>query len=679
MRRLALLLLALAAALPARAAEEITRFAAAITVNPDSTITVTETITVTVEHREIRRGVIRELPLSRTAPDGARWRTPYDVLSVTQDGRPATWRVEREGDRLAIRIGDPNVVLPRRPHTYAITYRSGAQVRPFPDHDELWWNVTGEGWVFPILRAEAVVTLPAGATADRVIAWTGPRGTSEQGAEITRLGPGQVAFASRRVLRPGEGLTVAVAFPKGFVAHPPPPLIERIGRLPPTLAALCLVVGLAVLAWRRVGREPAARAIMPRFSPPEGVSAPACRYVRRMGYDSETLAAGLLALAAKERVALRRGEDGVWTVSARRPADEAFSLDAAESALLAALPTSPTRMERTTSTVAGPLHRADAALKAALARAHGGRAFHANRLVFGFLALVALALGAALLLLATPDRPITGPLVALGARLLAAGGAIEDARALIWAGLGGIALAVLGGPVAAVLPKRLRLLRRLLGAVPFIVMAAVFLPVVILASLVLLGEYGPLWWLYVLGAAATLAWAWLALPARTPAGQRLFEEIEGFRMFLSLTEQDRLAALHPPELTPELFHRFLPFALALDVVSEWTTRFAAAVAAGAIPAEAAQRGYTSAWGDIRNPARFGRELGAITRSLESAVVSAAAPAAPSGRDSGFGGGGGGEGAGEAGEAAAGSGSILGRDRHRGDMGASSQVHAAALG
>lgn len=51
MRLLAALLLALAATLPARAAEEITRFASAITVNPDSTITVTETITVTVEGR----------------------------------------------------------------------------------------------------------------------------------------------------------------------------------------------------------------------------------------------------------------------------------------------------------------------------------------------------------------------------------------------------------------------------------------------------------------------------------------------------------------------------------------------------------------------------------------------------------------------------------------------------
>lgn len=362
-RLLAALLLALAATLPARAAEEITRFASAITVNPDSTITITETITVTVKGREIRRGIIRELPLTRSAPDGARWSTPYEALRVEQDGRPAVWQVERRGDRLAIRIGDPNVLLPHRPHTYTITYRSGAQVRPFPEHDELWWNVTGEDWIFPILRAEAVVTLPDGATADRVIAWQGPAGTQEQGVRITRLGQGEVAFATSRVLREGEGLTFAIAFPKGFVTFPPPPLIDRIGRLPPTLAALALVVGLAVFAWWRVGREPAARAIVPRFAPPEGVSAAACRFIRRMGYDGETLAARLLGLLAKGHAALSRGSDGVWTVAARRPDGEVPPLDAAERALLAALPAVPTRMERTSSTVAGPLRRADEALK----------------------------------------------------------------------------------------------------------------------------------------------------------------------------------------------------------------------------------------------------------------------------------------------------------------------------
>lgn len=642
--------LALGAAAPARAAEEITRFSSAITVNPDSTITVTETITVTVEGREIRRGIIRELPLTRTAPDGVRWATPYEVLRVEQDGRPATWQATRAGDRLLIRIGDPDILLPRRPHTYSITYRSGAQVRAFPEHDELWWNVTGEDWVFPILRAEAVVTLPDGARAERVIAWTGPRGTEEQGAQITRLGAGQVAVASGRVLRPGKGLTLAVAFPKGFVAYAPPALIDRIGRLAPTLAALAALFGAALLAWWRVGRDPARRAIVPRFSPPDRVSAPACRYVRRMGHDGETLAAGLLGLAAKERVSLGRGQDGVWTVTTRQAEGEAGPLDAAETALLAALPASPTRLVQERRDAPGPLRRADRALADALAASHGSSSFHANRLLFWALAALAAALAAGLALLGTPERPAGGPLADLAMGAAGALGLAREDDLIALLPMTGFALFFLVRLAASLGSPRLRWLRRMAWVVGGLVGALLFGPVLLLASVTLLGEYGPLWWLYILAAAATLGWAWVFLPARTAAGQRLFEEIEGFRMFLSITEQDRLAALHPPEMTPELFHRYLPYALALDVATKWTSRFAAAVAAGAIAAEAARRGYTAGWGDPLRPERFGRELGSITRSLGSAVASAAAPAAPkgggaSGLGGGRGGGGGGGGGG----------------------------------
>ena len=40
----------------------------------------TERIELVAEGREIRRGILRELPLWRSAPDGASWRTPYEVV-----------------------------------------------------------------------------------------------------------------------------------------------------------------------------------------------------------------------------------------------------------------------------------------------------------------------------------------------------------------------------------------------------------------------------------------------------------------------------------------------------------------------------------------------------------------------------------------------------------------------
>ncbi len=57
------------------------------------------------------------------------------------------------------------------------------------------------------------------------------------------------------------------------------------------------------------------------------------------------------------------------------------------------------------------------------------------------------------------------------------------------------------------------------------------------------------------------------------------DQIEGFREYLGVAEEDRLNALNPPEKTPELFERFLPYAVALDCQNAWAAKFAGVLAA----------------------------------------------------------------------------------------------------
>jgi uncharacterized membrane protein YgcG len=75
------------------------------------------------------------------------------------------------------------------------------------------------------------------------------------------------------------------------------------------------------------------------------------------------------------------------------------------------------------------------------------------------------------------------------------------------------------------------------------------------------------------------------LRAPTVEGRKLLDQIEGFRMYMTTAEEERLNILNPPEKTPELFERYLPYALALVCENEWNSKFtavlAAAVAAGA--------------------------------------------------------------------------------------------------
>ena len=68
---------------------------------------------------------------------------------------------------------------------------------------------------------------------------------------------------------------------------------------------------------------------------------------------------------------------------------------------------------------------------------------------------------------------------------------------------------------------------------------------------------------YIAVPLAFLGFHWLQAP--TVEGRAVMDRIEGFRQYLGVAEEDRLNALNPPDKTPELFERFLPYALALDV------------------------------------------------------------------------------------------------------------------
>ena len=126
--------------------------------------------------------------------------------------------------------------------------------------------------------------------------------------------------------------------------------------------------------------------------------------------------------------------------------------------------------------------------------------------------------------------------------------------------------------------------------------------------------------------------------------------IEGLRQYLGVAEEERLQFLNPPEKTPELFEKFLPYAIALDVENAWAKRFtavlAAAAAAGAASAWHAGSGHYSS-GD---PASFAERMG---DSLSSTIASASM--APGSSDGGGGGSSGGGSSGGGGGGGGGSG------------------------
>src|SRR5690606_13736955 len=206
-------------------------------------------------------------------------RVGFDVRDVRRDGQPEPYRLEQLGNGVRVYIGQSDVLL--RPGTYAyrISYVTTGQIGFFATYDELYWNVTGNGWVFPIQRARATVVLPPGAAAFSAVAYTGAQGETGGGADVARRHLGHTIFTTTRPLAPHEGLTVALSWQKGIVAAPT--AFERLTALAAdnpsmVVAALGLLLVLAyyLAARRRVGRDPEPGTIQPLIHPPEGSPPP---------------------------------------------------------------------------------------------------------------------------------------------------------------------------------------------------------------------------------------------------------------------------------------------------------------------------------------------------------------------------------------------------------------------
>ena len=122
---------------------------------------------------------------------------------------------------------------------------------------------------------------------------------------------------------------------------------------------------------------------------------------------------------------------------------------------------------------------------------------------------------------------------------------------------------------------------------------------------------------------------------RTPTvkGRLLQEHIAGFKMFLAATETERMKFLNPPEKTPELFDKYLPYAIALGVEKNWSNQFSvvltSALQTGQYHQPAWYQGYSTGNFNYNN----------FSSSLSTAIVAASAGSSAAGGVSGFGGGG----------------------------------------
>lgn len=636
MRRLLLpLLAAFALALPGQAAadERILYYLSDVAVQADGTLDVTETIRVRSEANRIDHGIYRDFPTRYRNRFGSEVRVGFEVLGVRRDGADEPWKTERLGNGVRVYAGDADTHVPPGEHVYAIRYRTTRQLGFFEGYDELYWNATGNGWVFPIDVAEARIRLPRPVPFGERAAYTGPQGSTARNAEVVSEGPGEILFRTTAPLGPEEGLTVAARWEKGVVAPPPPPSAAGLwlqDNGPPAAGALALLGLLAYYfhAWRSAGRDPKPGTIVPLFSPPDGLSAAAMRYVTRMGADSRAFAAALVELGVGGHVRLSEEDGGFFgkdksTIERTAGRSAVPDPEAAMLARLFAGGDSILMDQKNHATFSA----AKSALEKKLKGLYEGRLFVRNQVwaIRGLvLMLTALIVPAAAVLLSSPDDYGRNDVAVAAAAVL-----------LLAASMGLYRLS--RGPLHAT------------GVAAKIL--AVFLAVIgMLAGVVTIGnafESGrivPLMIPLLALPVVLTAFSWMAAPTRE--GRAVLDRIAGFKHYLSVAEEERLEALHPPDKTPELFERYLPYAIALKVENDWASRFTSVLAAAAASGQTQTMhwysGHSDPWND---PGDFADRVGGSLASNVSSASTAPGSSGGSGGGGSSGGGGGGGGGG----------------------------------
>lgn len=603
----------------ARAAETIHNYDTAIAVRPDGTLHITETIDVTAEGTQIRRGIYRVLPQGRRMPLGGILPTDYDIVSVTRNGANEPHFIEQGGGALTLYIGDSDTLIPHGRHVYRIVYTVAAQVSHFSAFDELNWNTVGTEWSFPIESATATITLPDGAPVLNHAVYTGNVFSTDGDYESTAT-PGKLTVRTGR-LEPGEGVTVALSWPKGYMTDTlsgPAFFLKQHPGLLLVLGALAATIFYYLGAWRKYGRDPRPRRRAPFYSAPAGISPGMAAHIQKMGdaRDDRALTAAVISLCAQGLLEIEESAAGDFLLRPTGGKSDNIAHD--EFIVLSGIGDSLTLTPSNARWIAIAREHARAVDAAC------GKAFYEVNTAFWLMGWLPLA--AATILLAWQGH--ISPFVFIPFVIAIFIG--DSVRAVIMDNKNGHPRLRAAATVALTLPPTALAL--------------------LMAGGTLMG--GPaVSWLTILAMAVCVLVIFMtrhALKRPTLRGLEIMEQIDGLQLYMEAVEEKILKTFDPPQMSRQLYEDYLPYAVALNVESKWGDKFAASVAGASVEEALVRTGGNPRWyktgggNAVTGPFSIGGMIGYVSHAV-SAASSSPSGSSSGGGSVGSGGGGGGGG------------------------------------
>ncbi|WP_416867384.1 MAG: DUF2207 domain-containing protein [Imperialibacter sp.] len=531
--------------------ERVISYESDITINVDASIDVVETIRVYAKGNDIRRGIYRAYPTEYTDKDGFSVSIDFEVMEVLKDGVREPYHTERDRNGEVVYIGQENVFLEPGEYTYTIKYGSAKQLGFFDDYDELYYNINGTGWIFPIEKVTATIHLPEGADIVQYNGYTGTEGADGKDFEVTEEG-NQITFTTTRPFQAYENLTIAVAWPKGIVTEPARPLkafylwMEEWS----TTISGCVLLLLLLYwfrAWRKVGIDPPKGAIIPLFDPPKHFSPADCYFVYHEQYGQKALAADIVDMGVKGLLTIDYSGKKFTLKKTMNP--DLKSVSEAQRKLFDKLFSSyrtEVVLEQANHSAIGS---AVSAHEKALRKELDGIYFKMNR-SYMFMAFLITIVG--MLALVPWGKYETGFLIFI---------------------LPILNLPIIG-LVAGTISSLMTYFERKYGLGVFIALLIFTLPLLggymylVYASLMDLSVVA-----IVFGFILANGMFIYLIKAPTVEGRKVMDQLEGLRLFMKTAEEDRFNRLQSKGSALEFFEKLLPFSIALGVENEWGEHF----------------------------------------------------------------------------------------------------------
>ncbi len=249
----------------------IANFNDVISIGGDGSALIYERITLVFDGEW--HGIHRIIPVNYPGPNGTNYTLFFKVQSVTDgEGHKLNYESSDENGNRDLKIYIPGALDTTRTVEIAYLVRNG--IRYFDDHDEFYWNVTGNDWPVPIDHVTATVTLPSAAAGSlRAQAFTGVYGSTE-GQATTQIKGSEVAFETTNPLPMRGGMTVDIYIPKGILREPGAftRVMWFLGGNPIVFLPF-LTLGVMFALWWYKGRDPdPGLSVAPMYEPPKDIS-----------------------------------------------------------------------------------------------------------------------------------------------------------------------------------------------------------------------------------------------------------------------------------------------------------------------------------------------------------------------------------------------------------------------